>query len=502
MVYLAEEAEWFPLFLPSFFEASRVRSIPAGWRLAKEEARMREQVEHEWVRCNNPKCLQYHTRFLKGEDRSGTTCVTCNDGVVNAYMMTDQQLAYMEHRRVNAERDDEALKRLRQELCITAEEAFQVSGYQIFGVYSQEFAASSVRSPLAVGDFDTHGKFHGCNTKRTKVRAYSGIWYYPCYQEDCLADHTHDVAPLQIWEWPSSSCEYAVGADIAEGLGGRADFSVGAVIRVSYAGGGDYQVATWRSNTIGPIQFAAKLAFLGRFYNECMVAPECNKYDIVLGQMRNIYNYGNLYRWKHLDSINMLSSKLGWYTNMASRPRLWQTLRQWLNQELFYIRSSNAVEEMKNFVKDELESVYAGGDKDSHDDELIALMIALYTAHEVDYNDNLGLVVPKREITTENAKFKLHCENCKHDWGENSLPDKVTDPDEFVPEMDPAKHVSQSGGLRCPVCGSRLLSINRNVEAIQAPLSTLEDEVWNEAMREWNPSQEWGPQLSWTDEHI
>jgi Zn finger protein HypA/HybF involved in hydrogenase expression len=484
-VDLAEQAEWYPLFLPWFFEATRVRPVTVDFHLDAHEVRMRDRVISEWVRCDNPVCMQYHMRYIRSEDREGTICVTCGVGTIRPYILTDPQLSWMHHRRTNAQKDDDSVKKLLQEMATTAEEAFQVTGYQIFGQKAQEFANAEVRPPIAMGDFDQAGRFHGCNTKIP--RNASG--FHPCYQPTCAANHEWDDNPLLIWEWPKPNANYAVGADIAEGLGGRSCYSVGACIRYSSTGGGDYQVATWRSNTLGPINFGYKLNHLGRMYNDALLSPECNKYDICIGVLRFNTNYPNLYRWKHLDSLQVNSSKLGWYTNVSSRPRLWQTFKSWLQQELFHVRSANLAEEMKNFTKDSEEDIYASGDQDEFDDELMAVMISLYTAHEADYSDSLGIIVPKEEISLENAKFRINCLNCRHSWPQNTVEDKAINPSEFRPELDVNRRVEQSGGMRCPACHSRALQIDRNESLVRQGRSD-EDALWAEAASGWSPDRE------------
>jgi hypothetical protein len=225
-------------------------------------------------------------------------------------------------------------------------------------------------------------------------------------------------------------------------------------------------------------------------YNECMMCPECNKYDIVLAVMRQQHSYGNLYRWKNLDSINMMSGKLGWYTQHSSRPRLWQTLRSWLQQEVFTIRSRNCAEEMKNFTKEYEDDIMASGDREETDDELMACMIALYCAHETDYSDSLGLVVPKTEMTTGNSTFVCRCQNCGHTWPENAIPDSMLDPSEFIPDVDVTRQTVQSGGFRCAKCGNRGIEINRN-PAMANPERTMEAGLVREATSSWSPEQEW-----------
>lgn len=461
-VELGDEAEWCPIFLPWFFEADRVRPVIGGFRIEPEDSHMRDRVLSEWARCDNADCLQYHVRFLRGEDRSETTCVTCQTGTVHPYQLTDQQLNWMQHRRHNAKRDDDSMKKLLQEVCTTGEEAFQVSGYQIFGQQAQDFANSCVRPPIAYGDFDNKGRLHGCNTKAVKVNGAHGS-YFPCFQQDCPLDHTYDENPLQIWEFPQPNAEYCVGADVAEGGGGKADYSVGAVTKYNTPMGcPNSQVAVWTSNRIDPIAFAGKLNWLGLWYNSALMAVEVNKFDICLGTLRINLNYPNLYRWKHIDSVNILSNKWGWETNLKSRPRLWQTMKSWLRQELFVPRSSAFAEQMKNFVKDDVYDSTAGADGEEHDDILMATMISLFCANEGLWNDALGMAVPREELTLENARFCIRCSSCGHEWPENKLEDKAINPDEFVPEIDSYGSITRSPGTRCPACGSRNVSISRN----------------------------------------
>ena len=202
----SDEAEWYPLFLPFFFEATRVRPVPVNWRVETPEFRMREKVESEWLRCQRSECLQYHYRYVQKVDRSGLICPTCEIGILNPYVLADEQLAWYEHRRKNSDRDEESSKLLKQEMASTGEEAFQLQGYQIFGQKAQDFANINVRNPIAEGDFDLAGRFHGCNTTNPKNEA----GFYSCYQEDCNLDHTYDDTPLKIWEWPMPEAEYCI----------------------------------------------------------------------------------------------------------------------------------------------------------------------------------------------------------------------------------------------------------------------------------------------------
>jgi hypothetical protein len=118
----ADEAEWYPLFLPWFHEATRIRPITGEFKLETPEYRMRERIKSEWVRCDNDDCLQYHYRYLRRHDSDGDICPTCNVGTLKAFELSDLQLAWIQHRRKNAARDEDSQKKLAQEMsCVTGE---------------------------------------------------------------------------------------------------------------------------------------------------------------------------------------------------------------------------------------------------------------------------------------------------------------------------------------------------------------------------------------------
>jgi hypothetical protein len=230
------------------------------------------------------------------------------------------------------------------------------------------------------------------------------------------------------------------------------------------------------------------LNHLGRFYNDAQIAVELNKYDSCFSHLRINLNYPNMYRWKHIDSVNMHSNKLGWVTNAASRPRLWHTLKRWLMDGIFLIKSENVCYEMQNFVKDDIEDQGGGADKAENDDDLLSLMIALalYTANEGLYNEAFGLVVPRRELTKENANFIVKCRNCGHDWPEMEVPDKIPDP-----EIDPAGNIRQPPMLRCPICQSIHVGITRANGRQISDGSLLVAEVTAGGGKGWSPDEEW-----------
>lgn len=351
--------------------------------------------------------------------------------------------------------------------CVTATQAFQLEGYQIFGAKAQDFADSCVRDPIAIGDFDALGFFHGVNHEKPRWEVGPTGRFKGCYQKDCTVDHEYTDNPLMIWEWPIPGEYYCLGADVAEGGGGKAAYSAAVMIKYSMVSQPNIQVATWRSNTTDPLTYAGKLNWLGRYYNDSVVAVEMNKYDSCLTTLRINLNYPNMYRWKHMDSVNVQSNKIGWETNLKSRPRLWMTFRLWLEKEMIIIRSQNLCNEMRNFVKDDLDDAYASGDKNEHDDELFGCMIGLYCPNENMMHEGLGLVMPRNMLNLETARFWIKCNSCGHGWPEMAIDEQKLNPMQCPPEVDPTGQIRNTDGIRCPVCKGRIVEISRNAPVDQ-----------------------------------
>lgn len=445
-VELGDQAEWHPVFLPWFFESTRFLPPTGGWRPEPEEATMRERIELDWTRCDNQECLQYHERYRKTLDISGDPCPTCKTGKLSPYVLTDGQLVWMQRKRKNAAKDEESRKALLQEQASTAESAFQSSGTSIFSESSQAFAASTVRQPIKEGFFDKVGKLHGCNPYDERRNPITNQMYQACYLPGCNADHEigngRGENPVKIWKEPERGAKYCIGADIAEGYGGKSDYSAACVLKINQSGGPDEQVAVFRSNTTSTIEFAQVLNCLGRWYNEALLAPENNMFDTTVNELRYRLAYPQLYRMKSDAVASNQAGKYGWRTQSNSKPRLYQTWNQRLGERLIIVRYRKCVEEMKTFVKDFQEGVKTGAVKGSNDDMLMASMIAFYVAHENDWDENLGQLGSKQELTMEAAPWHWECQGCKLEW----------------PAIDATEK-------QCPRCGCRVIQgrLNRDV---------------------------------------
>lgn len=454
-IKLAERAEWLPIFLPTFFEKSRVLSPPKGWRPQQPEDDIRKIAANEWVRCDNASCLQYRESLFGEQWMFDSACPTCRAGTLRAVQLTDAQLYYMEDQRINKEaKGDEAVRELHQELAVTAQDAFQLSGYPVFPRSAIEWVTSTVTErPIAHGYLDSKCRFHGVDMRRAKPDQ----GYYPCISRECDQNHhfdPDDQKTFTLWEEPEPDERYAIGADPADGLGGEADSSVGWVNRLGkMPQDGDVHVATFASNTIDPEDFAAILVRMGRYFNEAMLAIEYNK-EACGNSVKNYYQYPNLFRWKHYDNLRMESHKVHWYTNQRTKPLLDGHAVRWLKARLWRVRDPEFLVQMKKYQKLEYEERGGKAEHGSHDDYVLAGEICLFCSHDQDWDPDTQTIPLPRGATKEAGEWIGACDACHRET-----------------------ECANPPALRfCPECGSLKLRFRRKLQA--PPQVTLDLDDW------------------------
>jgi hypothetical protein len=401
---------------------------------------MREKIARDWVKCDNAKCGSYSESFFRGESMVQVTCPECGIGVMQPVILKDGQLRFMQRERANAEKEGpDAIKKLREELSSTSEECFQISGIQVFPAECMAFVNMCVdKNPKIWGSVDDKGRIHGVREVRADDQ------HSPCILDDCKINHRWDEEhPLKIWETPDPNARYCMGVDVAEGSGGpRADYSVIWINKFYQNGRGpDEQVAVWRSNTVDPIGLAGVINRLGRYYNDALACVEVNRYDSCDMALRLHHLYPNCFVWKHYDSKNPISNKMGWFTNQRTKPMMWQTAVRWLKQRMWIVKEPLFVQEMKRFQKDDYDDTRASAEKNFHDDIIIAGMISLFCAHDLDYGDDTEYIpVQSSTNTVAVAEWLNSCDRCKKTWQTEV----------------PAKH--------CQFCRSMLINCHRNSE--------------------------------------
>ena len=418
-----EMARFKPIFIPCFMESTRVLAPPQGWRPQPQEIAVRDRVKDSWVRCDNQECLMWRESIDGTVSVVDTVCPACGAGTLRSYVMTNEQLCWMWDLRLQGEHDITIKKKLQQEFAVTAEEAFQISGYQVFPEDVREYAKNCVRRPFAMGDFDTvTGAFHGI---REVIRDARGeIVNTRCYVPTCDDDHRYSWAytghakpPLQIWEFPEDRNEYAVGVDVSEGIG--EDYSVAWVNRIGKFGGPDVQVAMYRANWINPYDFAYFVNRLGRWYNDALMSIEWQGYQACAMRVDKFFQYPNLFQWKHYDSKNMISNKKHWMTQFNTKPLLWQTAVKFLRSRMWVPQAEEFAEEIITFQKEDYADRSGSAMSGFYDDVAMASTICLFTSHDMDFDEGTNEVrVPNRDVgEVSGATHIMQCSRHKeHTW--------------------------------------------------------------------------------------
>lgn len=240
---------------------------------------------------------------------------------------------------------ESGLGKFKQEYPSTVEEAFQVSGSNVFD--SDKLKNLPIRSAESIRSFNPQ----------------MVTW------DERMEGH------LEVWKPTSFREKYIIGADVALGVG--QDYSTAVVLNVKRE-----VVALYRNNRIDPANFGKELFYLGRYFNNALLAVESNSMGIATLQKLKDMNYVNLYFQTKIASLsNEESTKVGFRTTSASKPAIIGNLKNFIYEEEVGIYSSTMVQELKDYLADERGSTNAA--PGCYDDTVMSLAIAceVYRTH-------------------------------------------------------------------------------------------------------------------------
>lgn len=231
---------------------------------------------------------------------------------------------------------------MKQEYPSFSEEAFLSSGRKVFDANALNEASGECYEPIWVGDISlVDGRRFEAN-------------------DGCLL----------IWQMPDPNEQYAIGADVAEGLE-KGDFSSADVLD-SWG----QQVATWHGH-IDTDLFGEVLYWLGKFYNQAYLGVERNNHGhAVLNVLKKgTFSYPNLHVEERVDEKNRkVTKKLGWHTNSATKPLIIGNLKGLVRDGEAGIAGKNHIKEMHSYVIDK-KGGYGASDG-CFDDRVMSLAIA------------------------------------------------------------------------------------------------------------------------------
>ena len=227
--------------------------------------------------------------------------------------------------------------KFQQEYPATADEAFIVSGSNVFNV--ERLDALVPRQHLRRSEWDPSSK---------------------------MMDE-HREGNLYIYDYPNWEDPYVIGADVSLGVG--QDYSAAVVMNTRYE-----IVAHYRNNRIDPAQWGELLFYLGRYYNNAFLAVESNSMGIATLQKLDSMEYANLYRQTKVANVsNEEGERLGFRTTSATKPAIIGNLKNLIENEEIMIPSPQIIQELKDYIATDTGKTEAA--PGCYDDSVIALSI-------------------------------------------------------------------------------------------------------------------------------
>ena len=227
--------------------------------------------------------------------------------------------------------------KFQQEYPATADEAFIVSGSNVFNVGKLD--ALIPRPQLRRSEWDPSSKMFDENREGN----------------------------LYIYDYPQWEDPYVIGADVSLGVG--QDYSAAVVMNKKYE-----IVAHYRNNRIDPSYWGELLFYLGRYYNNAFLAVESNSMGIATLQKLEQMGYVNLYKQTKVANVsNEEGERLGFRTTSATKPAIIGNLKNLIENEEIMIPSPQIIQELKDYVATDTGKTEAA--PGCYDDSVIALSI-------------------------------------------------------------------------------------------------------------------------------
>lgn len=196
-----------------------------------------------------------------------------------------------------------------------------------------------------------------------------------------------DFCGVKIWHKPKPLDIYAIGADVAEGVG--KDASCAQVLNTRTG----VVVAQYWSNVTDIDTYASDLFKLGHYYNKAQICIEANNHGHAIialmgGAVGGLY-YPNLYKRIVFDEYTQKKTKqIGFKTTSSTKPRIIENLKSALRDGDLIVQDKYTILELSNFVRDSKTGRMAAGGN-SRDDRVMALALAWEQARILIENKNL-----------------------------------------------------------------------------------------------------------------
>ena len=173
---------------------------------------------------------------------------------------------------------------------------------------------------------------------------------------------------LWIYRYPRDKESFVIGADVSLGVG--QDYSAAVVMDR------DHKVlAYYQNNRMDPAYFGEMLFYLGRYYNNALLAVESNSMGIATLQKLEDLGYVNLYYQTKIANVsNEEGLRLGFRTTTATNPAIIGNLKNLIENDEVFIPSPVLIQELRDYISTDTGKTEAA--PGCHDDTVIAMAIA------------------------------------------------------------------------------------------------------------------------------
>lgn len=304
--------------------------------------------------------------------------------------------------------------KMRQEFPSDDVEAFLSSGSPVFRVEDVERLRGACRPPLMVGDLVGDGEPGlAVSDPRARDGVLRGLHFVPDKEAlRLLVEGTErdrlraGLGRLQVWAEPSPEPRmrdrYVVAFDPQRGVSEGADYGVIKVLDREPMGRGEVpEVVALFYGHLDKDVTAWVAVQIATWYECALLVIESNTYDssyrgddgeFIFDTIARYYD--NLYSRTPADKIREgFPRRYGWQTNRSTKPILVNTFRALLREGGYVERDAGTLDEVRAYEtkQDGSMGAVAGG----HDDRVMATMLALYVAYEM---EPPRAIVPGRQI--------------------------------------------------------------------------------------------------------
>jgi len=361
-----------------------LQSVPKDGRVILESTAngMGNYFHREWVKAINgdgaftPHFFSWkdHEEYQLPVDRTFKPTPEETQEMIE-YGLSKEQIAWKREKIKEFKTIDE----FNQEYPITPEVAFISSGNPVFDIKVLNRMKKEATKPKYTGNLV------GTRTRLTLEQTPKGF--------------------LDIWELPLRTDQYVIGADVAQ----VNDYSVAQVIKKRNM----EVVARFRARL--PVDaFAKELERIGFFYNAALLGVERNNQGIAVLVVLNKLYYPNLFYREDTNDVGESSvSKLGWSTDIRTRPILITDLGMYIRNGDIKIHDEVTLGELMTFVRTD-EKPDGEAQPGCHDDCVLSLGIAVQMYRRFPESNSRGEYVThvgsgyENELDIKSTAFDLY----------------------------------------------------------------------------------------------